>query len=98
LKAFGNFVRLSPESGFLNLNGDDPNCVPLASECKGRVITYGGSRRADWRISDVQYHPGEVSFRLRNPVTHKEETFRSKLPGRHNAWNVTAVIAAATLA
>ncbi|MDA8306568.1 MAG: Mur ligase family protein [Deltaproteobacteria bacterium] len=98
LKAFRNFVRLIPESGFLILNGDDPSCVPLASECKGHVITYGSSRRADWRISNVQYHPGEVSFQLRNPVTMREETFRSILPGRHNAWNVTAVIAAATLA
>lgn len=98
LKAFRNFVRLIPESGFLILNGDDPNCVPMASECKGRVITYGTSRRADWRISNVEFHPGEVSFRLRNPVTQREETFWSKLPGRHNAWNVTAVIAAATLA
>lgn len=98
LKAFRGFVRLVPESGFLILNGDDPNCMPLASECKGGVITYGSSRRANWQISDVRFHPGEVSFLLRNPVTQKEETFRSKLPGRHNAWNVAAVIAAATLA
>ena len=98
LKAFRAFVRLIPENGYLILNADDPNCVPLASECKGHVITFGSSRHADWRISDVQFHPGEVSFRLRNPVTLKEETFRSKLPGRHNAWNVAAVIAASTIA
>ena len=98
LRAFRSFVRLVPQSGFLILNADDPNCVPLASECKGHVITYGSSRRADWRISNVQFHPGKVSFQLRNPVTEREETFRSKLPGRHNAWNVAAVIAASTLA
>ena len=98
LKAFRNFVRLVPENGFLILNADDPNCVLIASQCKGRVITYGSSRHAAWRISDIEYHQGEVSFRLKNPVTQHEETFRSKLPGRHNAWNVTAVIAAATLA
>ncbi|MGC8490611.1 MAG: UDP-N-acetylmuramate--L-alanine ligase [Syntrophobacteraceae bacterium] len=98
LKAFRDFVRLIPKDGFLILNADDPNCVPLASECKGTVITFGESHRADWRISKVQFHPGEVSFQLRNPVTLKEETFRSKLPGRHNAWNLAAVIAAATLA
>ncbi|MDR3556492.1 MAG: Mur ligase family protein [Syntrophobacteraceae bacterium] len=98
LKAFRNFVRIIPENGYLILNGDDPNCVLLASECKGKVITYGSSHRADWRISNVGFHPGEVSFHLRNPVTQREETFRSKLPGRHNGWNIAAVIAAATLA
>jgi UDP-N-acetylmuramate: L-alanyl-gamma-D-glutamyl-meso-diaminopimelate ligase len=98
LKAFRNFVKIIPENGYLIVNGDDPNCVLLASECKGKVITYGSSHRADWRISNVGFHPGEVSFQLRNPVTQREETFRSKLPGRHNAWNIAAVIAAATLA
>ncbi len=98
LKAFRDFVKIIPEGGFLLLNGDDPNCVLLASECKGKVITYGSSRHADWRISNLQYHPGEVSFQLRNPVTKTEEKFRSRLPGKHNAWNVAAVIAAATLA
>jgi UDP-N-acetylmuramate: L-alanyl-gamma-D-glutamyl-meso-diaminopimelate ligase len=98
LRAFRNFVGLIPQNGFLILNGDDPNCVPLASECKGRVITYGASRQADWRISNVEFHAQEVSFRLLNPVTQSEHTFRSKLPGRHNVWNIVAVIAAATLA
>ena len=35
---------------------------------------------------------------MRNPVTFREETFRSRLPGRHNVWNLTAVIAAASIA
>jgi UDP-N-acetylmuramate: L-alanyl-gamma-D-glutamyl-meso-diaminopimelate ligase len=98
LKAFRDFVRLIPERGHLIINADDPNCISLASECKGCVITYGRSHRADWRIKWVDFRPGEISFQLRNPRTFREETFRSRLPGRHNVWNTTAVIAAASIA
>ena len=82
LKAFRGFVRLIPEQGYLIINADDPNCVALASECKGRLITYGRSHRADWRIKSVDFHSGEVLFQLRNPGTSEEETFRSKLAGK----------------
>jgi UDP-N-acetylmuramate: L-alanyl-gamma-D-glutamyl-meso-diaminopimelate ligase len=98
LKAFGDFARLIPERGHLILNADDPNCAALASLCPGHVLTYGFSHRADWRIGSVEYRSGEVAFKLRNPGTFREDLFRSKLSGRHNVWNVTAVIAAATLA
>ncbi len=98
LKAFRDFVRLIPERGYLILNADDPNCAGIASECKGQVITYGRSHRADWLIRRVDFRSGEVSFQIRSPRTMREETFRSKLPGRHNVWNLTAVIAAASIA
>jgi len=98
LKAFRDFVRIIPERGYLILNADDPNCTGLTSECKGQVITYGRSHRADWHIKWVDFQQGEVSFRLRSPRTFREETFRSKLPGRHNVWNLAAVIAAASIA
>jgi UDP-N-acetylmuramate: L-alanyl-gamma-D-glutamyl-meso-diaminopimelate ligase len=98
LNAFRSFVRLIPERGYLILNADDPNCAGLASECKGQVITYGRSHRADWHIKWVDFQEGEVSFRLRSPRTFREETVRSRLPGRHNVWNLAAVIAAASIA
>ncbi len=97
LKAFRGFVRLVPEQGYLIINADDPNCVSLASECKGRLITYGRSNRADWRIESVDFHSGEVIFQLRNPGTSEAETFRSRLPGIYNVWNLTAVIAASAV-
>lgn len=98
LKAFRDFIRLVPERGYLIVNADDPNCVSLSSQCKGHVITYGHSHRADWRIKSVDFRSGEVSFQLANPGTFREETFRSPLAGRHNVWNLTAVIAASRIA
>ncbi|MEN6439364.1 MAG: Mur ligase family protein [Syntrophobacter sp.] len=98
LTAFRNFARLVPERGHLILNADDPNCAALARECPGHVLTYGYSHRADWRIKSVEYGSGLVSFTLRTPGAFREETFQSRLSGRHNVWNITAVVAAATLA
>jgi len=97
-KAFRDFVRLIPEHGYLILNEDDPNCGSLVPECKGRVITYGRAGHADWRIESVDFRSGEVSFQLRNPGTSRSETFRSRLPGIHNVWNLTAAIAACGVA
>ncbi|HYA39969.1 MAG TPA: Mur ligase family protein, partial [Syntrophobacteraceae bacterium] len=98
LKAFRDFVRLIPERGCLVLNADDPNCGSLVSQCKGRVITYGRSPRADWRIESVDFRSGEVFFRLRNPGTSREQTFHSRLPGMYNVWNLTAAVAACDIA
>ncbi|MCE5333784.1 MAG: Mur ligase domain-containing protein, partial [Desulfobacteraceae bacterium] len=90
LKAFRGFVGLIPERGHLIVNADDPNSGLLASECRGHVLTYGRSHRADWLIRYADYRDGEVEIRLRNPVTSRDETFKSRLSGRHNVWNVTA--------
>jgi UDP-N-acetylmuramate: L-alanyl-gamma-D-glutamyl-meso-diaminopimelate ligase len=98
LKAFRDFVQLIPERGHLIINADDPNCAALTRLCRGHVLTYGFSHRADWQIRSVEYKPGAVDFKLRNPRTFQVQTFRSPLAGRHNVWNVGAVIAAATLA
>jgi UDP-N-acetylmuramate: L-alanyl-gamma-D-glutamyl-meso-diaminopimelate ligase len=98
IQAFRSFVRLIPERGYLIVNADDPDSISLAPECKGQVITYGRSHRADWCIKRVDFHSGEVSFQLRTPGTFREETFRTRLAGKHNVWNLTAVIAAASIA
>jgi UDP-N-acetylmuramate: L-alanyl-gamma-D-glutamyl-meso-diaminopimelate ligase len=97
-QAFRRFVRLIPKRGYLIVNADNPDCTALAPECEGQVVTYGRSHRADWHIKRVDFHPGEVSFQLRTPGTFREETFRSKLAGNHNVWNLTAAIAAASIA
>ncbi len=98
LKSFRDFVKLIPEQGYLILNADDANCAALARECKGQVITYGQSPHADWHIQQVDFGSGEVRFQLRDPGSSRQETFRSGLAGRHNVSNLTAAIAAASIA
>lgn len=95
---FRKYIHLVPEDGYLIACADDPTCVALSRECRGRVYTYGWSERADWQFRGVRYSPGEVSATWTNPLTRLQESIRSKLPGRHNLSNTLAVIAAASLA
>ena len=97
LEAFRSFVRLFPKGGQLIVNADDANCLALAKECKGEVITYGRSREADWRLLEVDYRPGEIGFRLQDPAS-RQHLMTTRLAGHHNLSNTLAVIAAAALA
>ena len=96
LAAFRRFVHLIPSSGYLIANADDPNCMVLARECKGNVVTYGASSHADWRLLDVDYRSGEVHFRLQSSG-NGTTAMVSRLAGRHNLSNLLAVLAAAHL-
>jgi UDP-N-acetylmuramate: L-alanyl-gamma-D-glutamyl-meso-diaminopimelate ligase len=94
--AFRSFVQLIPTNGTLIVNGDDPGCRVLAEECAGQVLSYGESRDCSCRILDISYGAQEVQCRLATPW-QSDLRFRSRLPGRHNAANVLAVHAAASL-
>lgn len=96
--AFKRFVEIVPPEGKLIVNADDPQCIRAAEGCRGQTATYGWSEKADWRILTVEHPPGEVRFVYHDPLTGRNETMRSFLPGRHNASNTLAVIAAASLA
>ncbi len=96
-KAFEEFVKLIPPSGYLVVNADDRHCLALSRACRGKVFTYGASDRADWRLLEVNYLPGAVRFRCRNPLSGAEEEIVSGLPGRHNLGNTLAAMAVASL-
>ena len=97
LEAFRRFVHLFPPQGRLIVNADDPNCLSLAGECKGSVITYGKGSNADWQIIDVDHLPGEIHFRYKDPSSNHHNMI-TKLAGQHNLGNTMAVIAAASQA
>jgi UDP-N-acetylmuramate: L-alanyl-gamma-D-glutamyl-meso-diaminopimelate ligase len=95
LKAFADFVDLIPPTGYLVANADDPHCLALSRQCKGRVFTYGASDQADWRLLEVDYRPGSVRFRCLNPLSGAQEELFSRLPGHHNLQNTLAAMAVA---
>lgn len=97
LTAFRRFVNLFPAGSHLIVNADDTNCLALAHECKGKVISYGESANADWRILEINHHPGEIHFRYSDPLS-KQQDMITKLAGHHNLSNTMAVIAAASIA
>ncbi len=97
LMAFERLVALIPGDGSLIVNADDPNCMELSRKCAGTVITYGSADHADWRLRGVDFLPGRVLIRIRNPMTTRQETLESRLPGVHNVMNMLSVRAVAAL-
>jgi UDP-N-acetylmuramate: L-alanyl-gamma-D-glutamyl-meso-diaminopimelate ligase len=97
IRAFRDFVKLIPRSGYLVVNADDPHCLAVSRECRGKVFTYGTSDQADWRLCGADYLPGAVHFRYQNPLLGAQEDIVSRLPGRHNLWNTLATMAVASL-
>jgi len=97
LEAFEKFVALIPPNGYLVVNADDPHGLTLSRRCRGRVVTYGVSNRADWRLLEADYLPGAVRFKCLNPFSGIPEEILSRLPGRHNLGNTLAALAVAAI-
>ncbi len=98
IEAFRRFVLLIPEDGRLIVNGDDPICLELSRECRGTVETYGGSEAADWQLIRTECSDGSVRLLIRHRGTSLQAIVESRLPGRHNALNALAVLAAGSAA
>jgi UDP-N-acetylmuramate: L-alanyl-gamma-D-glutamyl-meso-diaminopimelate ligase len=96
--AFRSFVQLIPEDGVLILNVDDPECLPMREVCRGRVMGYGSSPEAAWRLLDLEQNQGGVHLRFVDSLSGTEHHLTSPLLGKHNAFNALAVIAACRLA
>ena len=97
-ESFRRFVQIIPPDGFLIANADDPHCLAVSEQCRGRVVTYGWSEKSDWCVRGVEFPAGEVRFTYRNPMDQCDGIMRSRLPGRHNISNTLAVMAAAAAA
>ncbi|QCQ22854.1 UDP-N-acetylmuramate--L-alanine ligase [Desulfoglaeba alkanexedens] len=96
LETFKSFCRIIPADGALVLNAEDPHHGDLRAECPGRVVTYGASENADWRLLEIRNGPRGLDFLARTP-DGKARWFESPLPGRHNALNALAAAAAVSL-
>src|SRR4051794_8122848 len=90
-RLFAGFL-LSARKAVLNL--DDPETRALAEAVPGKVISYGfDTPKADFRGRDLQLLPNGVSFVLH--AEGEQYEVRLAVPGRHNASNALAAIAAA---
>jgi UDP-N-acetylmuramoylalanine--D-glutamate ligase len=80
------------------LNADDPVTAALAAELPERgtrVVTFGYSDAARWRVEAREQHRERTRLTLRGP--DGPVLLASRLPGRHNGANVAAALAAAEL-
>jgi UDP-N-acetylmuramate--alanine ligase len=65
-----------------------------------RVVTYGHSPQADYRLHDLSYSDGSTRFSVRvtkrvSGETHDIQALALRMPGDHNALNATAAVAVA---
>jgi len=85
---FGDFAA---KARVAVINADDPESVPLLAG--GNVIRFGFSEGAAVRGSDFEPLPDGCRFTVQFAGTQR--TVRLRMPGRHNAMNALAAIAAA---
>jgi UDP-N-acetylmuramate--alanine ligase len=93
-EAFAQFAAKLRPAGTLVLAADDPGCQRLLAQAPpttlGRIVTFGESADADWRLSR-DADSWQVTTADRTPIR-----LAPAVPGRHNARNATAAIAALT--
>ncbi|HEV2728339.1 MAG TPA: Mur ligase family protein, partial [Solirubrobacterales bacterium] len=88
------FVRGEWCAPLASLNVDDRLGREMAREVGargGRVLTYGTAEEAAYRIVDCRWDLREAAVSVETPDGLVE--MRTRLPGRHNAANATAVLA-----
>jgi UDP-N-acetylmuramate--alanine ligase len=100
-EAFLAFVENIPFYGFAVMCIDHPVVQELIGKIKDRrVITYGQSPQADYRVRDIRYEDNATRFNITvtdrvTGKTHEISDLALKMPGDHNAMNSTSAIAVA---
>ncbi|MBP8591287.1 UDP-N-acetylmuramate--L-alanine ligase [Candidatus Shapirobacteria bacterium] len=90
-KTFLNFFQKIPSSGFLIINGDNPNNQDVLNSYKGNVFTYGEDEKNQWQIKNIIRRKEKNNFSLYYQ-NKKEATFSLSVPGQYNILNAAAVI------
>ena len=92
--AFVAFAQGVPFYGCVLICADDPQAEGLAERIGRPTRSYGFSRRADYRASEVAVRCGRWTFDVARPGA---ETLRVAIPmpGRHNVRNALAAVAVA---
>lgn len=96
-RQFHHFVRTIPGEGTIIVNGDDPALADvLEMGCWSRVETFSADDAdAHWHLSPVAGSATDFHVRCRG---RHAGTVRWDVPGRHNALNALAAVAAARAA
>jgi UDP-N-acetylmuramate--alanine ligase len=91
--AFAQFAAKLRLGGTLIVSADDPGCARLVANAsrnvQGQIVTYGEWEGADWRL----FLDESIGWQVRTPDGTDVQLALS-VPGRHNALNATACVAA----
>lgn len=92
--AFRRLVRIIPEDGVIVACADWPSVREVCGTARCRVVTYGESPDAAWRLSRYEVGADGTVLDAMTP-DGSIEGLRIGLPGRHNALNALGVLALA---
>ena len=85
---FVELARSMPADGLLVLCADDAECLRLRDDASCRIVTYGLTTDADWRVEPGAAQAFTVVRRDGNAVP----PVRLSMPGVHNMLNATAAM------
>jgi len=94
VRTFLEFANKVPFYGFSVLCVDHPTVQRLIPDVRRRVVTYGLSRQADFRASNLRRNGMDTTF----TVHHREQLLgdvKLGMPGLHNVSNAVGAIATA---
>jgi UDP-N-acetylmuramoyl-tripeptide--D-alanyl-D-alanine ligase len=84
-------IESLPASGVAILNADDERVAGFRAVHAGRTLTYGFSKEADVRATDMEMDAERAAFTVRGV------RFHTMLTGRHNVSNILAGLAVASV-
>jgi UDP-N-acetylmuramate: L-alanyl-gamma-D-glutamyl-meso-diaminopimelate ligase len=87
--SFKRLLNIVPENGMVLLNGDDPNCVEVANDCRAQMVEVGFSKNCAQRIRDVSHSPEGSRFKL------GEDVYEIPMVGEFNVRNAAMAATAA---
>src|SRR5215218_7815337 len=73
--SFRRLLNIVPSEGMVLINGDDPNCIDVARDCRAELVEVGFSENAARHIRDVRYDSAGSQFTL---LDHR---FRTQMVG-----------------
>jgi UDP-N-acetylmuramate--L-alanine ligase len=85
---FVELARTMPADGVLVLCADDAECLALRAHASCRVVTYGTSPDADWRVEPR----AAQSFAITQRGGATTRDIHLSIPGLHNTLNATAAL------
>ena len=85
-------IKHMKPDGILLVNNDDKNSKLLnTSTFKGRTITVGSNKHADYKANDIKYIKGGMEFTV--TLDGQQETFFIPIFGLHNIYNTLFAVA-----
>jgi len=89
-ETFIHFLEKIPDTGYALVCIDDDVVREIMPKIKCKVITYGFSDDADWRICDFKQDGINSHFHIIDEAKINKHQFTLHLPGQHNVENAAA--------